>query len=184
MSAFDLLRQVDREYNAKKYKDSRTLIIPPDIAKIIIEKVNSAKTRSDLSGRGVIINGKEYPFTGEIGLEDTIKDSYVNFYEGVRPKEQFNRYIPGQPQRYKGIGPPKTQLKFQIGNLETPYMLLVKKAYENLELRMELKRKSDALKRKSDSLGLSKSLTLNQRSIAKLKDDLFVIISRIENKQY
>jgi hypothetical protein len=176
MSAFDLLRQVDREYNSKKKNEKSTLIIPPDIAKLIIQKVNSALTRSDLSGKGVIINGQQYLLTGETGLEGVIEDSYKNFYEGIRPKEGFNS-LPYVGMPFKG-GIPKTQLRFQVGNLETPHMLLVKKAFENLDLRMELKRKQEALKRKSDKL------TLNQRNIAKLKDDLFVLISRIEYKQY
>jgi hypothetical protein len=53
-------------------------------------------------------------------------------------------------------------------------MLRLKKAFENLDLRIELKRKQEALKRKSDKLNVSK------RTISNLKEEITRLISLID----
>lgn len=169
MAYFEVQKALKEQEKAKEGKIFLTAAVANDVTEV----VNKATSNKDLAGAGIVYGGNKIPYVGDTGLADLIKDSYENFYKGITPKEQF-RVQAGVS--YKGVKPPTTQLRTQLGNLETAHMLRLKKAFENLELRMALKRKSDALKRKSSNLTISRS------AITKLKADITRLIGLIEIK--
>jgi hypothetical protein len=133
----------------EKANEGKILLTAP-IANEMTEIVNNALTTKDISFRGIRSNYGDILLSGGDGVGQILKDSYKYLEEGKTPKE------------------------VTFGNLQTAHMLRLKKAFENLDLRIELKRKQEALKRKSDKLNVSK------RTISNLKEEITRLISLID----
>jgi hypothetical protein len=148
MAYFEVQKALKEQEKANEGK----ILLTAPIANEMTEIVNNALTTKDISFRGIRSNYGDILLSGGDGVGQILKDSYKYLEEGKTPRV------------------------VTFGNLQTAHMLRLKKAFENLEERMELKRKQEALKRKSNKLTLSRS------AIAKLKADITRTIGLIEIK--
>lgn len=147
MAYFEVQKALKEQEKAKKNK----IFLPVGVVDEMIDIINKAGSSKDISFIGLrTVDWGDIDLSGGDGVENLLKNSYEYFEEG------------------------KTPPVVTFGNLQTAHMLRLKKAFENLDLRKKLKRKQEALKRKSEKLNL------NERTITNLKDEITRLITKID----
>jgi hypothetical protein len=146
MAFFEVQKALKEQEKANEDK----ILLTAPIADKMTEIVNNAGSNKDISFRGIRSNYGDILLSGGDGVGTLLKDSYRYLEEGKKPPI------------------------ITFGNLQTAHMIRLKRAYENLDLRIELKRKQEGFKKKSTKLNLS------ERSIATLKAEIARLITAID----